>query len=69
MRHWLNTEWDVTGWSDSTIEHAICGTPDQPVLIRYRYQPEQVELIAREVLPQLSAWACDTTANFCRGRS
>ena len=28
MRHWLSTEWDVAGWSDSTIEHAICGTPD-----------------------------------------
>ena len=31
MRHWLSTEWDVAGWSDSTIEHAICGTPDQCV--------------------------------------
>ena len=69
MRHWLSTEWDVAGWSDSTIEHAICGTPDECVeqlrphiqagvdrliLIPYRYQPEQVELIAREVVPRLT---------------
>ena len=66
MRHWLETEWDVAKWSDSTIEHAIRGTAeecaeqlrphieagvDRIVLIPYRYQPEQVELIARDVLP------------------
>ena len=69
MRHWLSTEWDVSGWSDSTIEHAITGTPDQCaeqlrphiqtgvdrlILIPYRYQPEQVDLIASEVLPRLT---------------
>ena len=26
MRHWLQTEWDVAAWSESTIEHAIRGT-------------------------------------------
>lgn len=70
MRQWLTTEWDVAAWSDSTIEHAIRGTPEecaaqlQPhlevgihriIFIPYRYQPEQVELIAREVIPRLSA--------------
>ena len=69
MREWLSTEWDVSKWSDSTVEHAICGTPEECVaqlrphidagihrlvLIPYRYQPEQVELIAREVLPRLT---------------
>ena len=69
MRHWLSTEWDVAGWSDSTIDHAICGTPEECVdqlrphieagvhrlvLIPYRYQPSQVELIAREVIPRLT---------------
>lgn len=68
LRHWLLTEWDVASWSDSTIEHGIRGTPDECVeqlrphieagvnriiLIPYRYQPEQVELIAREIIPRL----------------
>ena len=69
MRHWLSTEWDVAGWSDSTLDHAIVGTPEQCVeqlrphieagvdrliLIPYRYQPDQVELIASEVIPRLT---------------
>lgn len=68
MRHWLTTEWDMAAWSDSSIEHAIRGTPEECVaqlrphleagvhrlvFIPYRYQPEQVELIAREVIPRL----------------
>ena len=69
MRHWLSTEWDVAGWSDSTLDHAIVGTPEQcveqlrphieagvdrSILIPYRYQPDQVELIASEVIPRLT---------------
>jgi alkanesulfonate monooxygenase len=68
MRHWLETEWDVAAWSESTIEHAIRGSVDECVeqlrahvatgvhriiLIPYRYEREQVELIAREILPRL----------------
>jgi alkanesulfonate monooxygenase len=68
MRHWLSTEWDTAAWSESTIEHAIHGSPeecvaqlkahvatgvDRMILIPYRYQPEQVERIAKEVLPRL----------------
>jgi alkanesulfonate monooxygenase len=68
MRHWLQTEWDVAAWSESTIEHAIRGSVkecieqlsahvasgvDRLILIPYRYRPEQVELIAREILPAL----------------
>lgn len=68
MRHWLSTEWDTASWSESTIEHAIQGSPDECaeqlqahidagvhriILIPYRYQPEQVERIASEVLPKL----------------
>jgi alkanesulfonate monooxygenase len=64
MRRWLSTEWDVAAWSESTIEHAIHGSPaeciaqlrahvatgvDRIVLIPYRYQPLQVERIAKEV--------------------
>ncbi|MEX2147482.1 MAG: TIGR03619 family F420-dependent LLM class oxidoreductase [Candidatus Rokuibacteriota bacterium] len=68
MRTWLQTEWDVAAWSESTIEHAIRGSVDECVeqlrahvacgvdrliLIPYRYQPEQVEIIARDILPRL----------------
>jgi alkanesulfonate monooxygenase len=69
MRQWLQTEWDVAAWSESTIEHAIRGSVkecidqlrahvasgvDRLILIPYRYQPEQVEIIAREILPALT---------------
>ena len=68
MRHWLSTEWDTASWSESTIEHAIMGSPEECVeqlrphvdsgvhriiLIPYRYQMEQVERVAQEVLPSL----------------
>jgi alkanesulfonate monooxygenase len=69
MRQWLQTEWDVAAWSESTIDHAIRGSVkecieqlrahvtsgvDRLILIPYRYQPEQVEIIAREILPALT---------------
>jgi len=69
MRQWLQTEWDVAAWSESTIDHAIRGSVDECVsqlrahvesgvdrliLIPYRYEPEQVEIIAHEVLPRLT---------------
>ncbi len=69
MRQWLQTEWDVAAWSESTIEHAIRGSVaecveqlrahaasgvDRIILIPYRYQPDQVALIAKEILPALS---------------
>jgi probable F420-dependent oxidoreductase len=69
LRRWLETEWDVAAWSESTIEHAIRGSAeecaaqlrahvasgvDRIILIPYRYEPEQVERIAREVLPRLT---------------
>jgi probable F420-dependent oxidoreductase len=68
MRHWLQTEWDVAAWSESTIEHAIRGNVDECVgqlrahletgvdriiLIPYRYDPAQVDIIARDILPRL----------------
>jgi probable F420-dependent oxidoreductase len=68
MRRWLSTEWDVAAWSESTIEHAIHGSVadcveqlrahvrtgvHRIILIPYRYQPEQVERIAKEVLTAL----------------
>ncbi len=69
LREWLSTEWDTARWSESTVEHGISGSVDECVeqllahartgvhrlvLIPYRYQPEQVELLAAEVLPLLA---------------
>jgi probable F420-dependent oxidoreductase len=68
MRRWLSTEWDVAAWSESTIEHAIHGSArdcvdqlrahvatgvDRIILIPYRYQRDQLERIAKEVIPAL----------------
>jgi len=68
MRQWLATEWDTAAWSESTIDHAVHGSVSdcieqlrahvrtgvhRIILIPYRYQPEQVERIAKEVLPKL----------------
>jgi len=72
MRRWLQTEWDVAAWSESTIEHAIRGSVEECVdqlrahvesgahriiLIPYRYETAQVEVIAKEVLPALGGAA------------
>src|SRR3989338_2382245 len=55
MRQWLQTEWDVAAWSESTIEHAIRGSAeecvaqlrahveaggDRLIIIPHRYPPE-----------------------------
>ena len=68
-RQWLQTEWDVAAWSESTIDHAIRGSVgecieqlrahvaagvDRLILIPYRYDREQVEIIARDILPALA---------------
>lgn len=70
MLEWLNTEWDFASWSKSTPDSAIIGTVDECVeqlkehldtgidriiFVPYRYQDEQVELIANEILPKLRA--------------
>jgi len=69
MREWLATEWDFAGWSESTPDSAVIGTVDEVceqlrthlaagvhriVFMPYRYQPEQVEILAREVVPRLA---------------
>jgi alkanesulfonate monooxygenase len=68
MMEWLGQEWDYAAWSDSTKEAAIFGTVDECVaqlraqfavgvqkliFIPYRYQTDQVEIIARQIIPQL----------------
>lgn len=68
MMEWLTTEWDFASWSDSTTDSAIMGTVDECVeqlqahidagvqkiiFVPYRYEMEQVEIIAREIIPRL----------------
>ena len=68
MVEWLGQEWDYAAWSDSTKEAAIYGTVDECVdqlraqlavgvqkliFIPYRYRADQVDMIAREIIPRL----------------
>ena len=68
MMEWLGQEWDYAAWSESTKDAAIIGTADECVaelraqlavgvqkliFVPYRYQPDQVEIIAREIIPRL----------------
>lgn len=70
MMQWLSSEWDTASWSDSTFDSAIRGSVDECVeqlrphlasgvnrliFVPYRYEPEQVELIAKELLPKLGS--------------
>jgi alkanesulfonate monooxygenase len=68
MYEWLTTEWDFAGWSDSTTESAILGTPEECIeqlqehikagvqqitLVPYRFDMDQIELIAEKILPEI----------------
>jgi alkanesulfonate monooxygenase len=68
MREWLQTEWDYAAWSESTAESAIMGTVDECVeqlakhvatgidriiFVPYRYEDDQLEIIAKEIVPRL----------------
>jgi probable F420-dependent oxidoreductase len=68
MKQWLQTEWDYASWSESTMESAIMGTVeecveqlephlatgiDRIIFVPYRYEKEQVEAVAQEIIPRL----------------
>jgi len=68
MKHWLQTEWDYASWSESTMDSAIMGTPeecveqlmphieagiDRIIFVPYKYEKEQVEAVAQEIIPRL----------------
>ena len=68
MYEWLTTEWDFAGWSDSTTDSAVLGTTEECIeqlrahldagvqqitLVPYRFDMEQIELIAEEILPEI----------------
>jgi alkanesulfonate monooxygenase len=68
MKEWLRTEWDYASWSESTMDSAIMGTPeecveqlevhlatgiDRIIFVPYKYEKEQVEAVATEIIPRL----------------
>jgi alkanesulfonate monooxygenase len=68
MMEWLGKEWDYAAWSESTKDSAVIGTVDECVeqlkahlavgvqkliFVPYRYEMEQIEIIAREIIPRL----------------
>ena len=70
MLDWLNKEWEFPEHSDCTRESAIMGSVDDCVaqlkehldagvqkiiFVPYKYQMDQVEIIAREIIPRLKA--------------
>ena len=69
MKEWLQTEWDYASWSESTMDSAIIGTPeecveqllphieaglDRIIFVPYKYETEQVEAIAQQIIPMLT---------------
>lgn len=70
MMDWLNKEWDFPAHSDCSRDSAIMGTVDECVaqlkehiavgvqkiiFVPYKYRRDQVEVIAREIIPRLKA--------------
>jgi alkanesulfonate monooxygenase len=70
MMDWLGKEWDYASWSESTKDSAILGTVDECVaqlrehlavgvqkiiFVPYKYDSEQIDIIAREIVPRLKA--------------
>jgi len=68
MMEWLGKEWDYASWSESTKDSAILGTVDECVeqlkahlavgtqkliFVPYRYEMDQIEIIARDIIPRL----------------
>ena len=68
MMDWLNKEWDFPSNSDCSRDSAIMGTADdcieqleahhragvqKIIFVPYKYEMEQIEIIAREILPRL----------------
>jgi alkanesulfonate monooxygenase len=67
MMEWLGKEWDYASWSESTKDSAVIGTVDECVaqlrehlavgtqkiiFVPYKYEPAQIETIAREIIPR-----------------
>jgi probable F420-dependent oxidoreductase len=70
MMDWLNKEWDFPAQSDCSRDSAIMGSPDECaehlkahiaagvqkiIFVPYKYRADQVEMIAREIIPRLKS--------------
>jgi len=70
MMEWLNKEFDIAAGSQSSMDSAIMGTVDECVdqlkahldvgvqkiiFVPYKYQMDQCEIIAKEIIPRLKA--------------
>jgi alkanesulfonate monooxygenase len=70
MMEWLTKEWDFASWSESTKDSAVMGTVDECIeqlrahlavgtqkiiFVPYKYEMEQIEIIARDIVPRLKA--------------
>jgi alkanesulfonate monooxygenase SsuD/methylene tetrahydromethanopterin reductase-like flavin-dependent oxidoreductase (luciferase family) len=68
MNEWLHKEWDIAAKSRSTRDSAIIGTAEECIeqiqehvatgvgrliFVPYRYQADQVEAIAQDIIPKL----------------
>lgn len=68
MMEWLEAEWDFPTWSDCTRDSAVMGNVDECVeqlqahidagvqkliFVPYKYEKEQVDVIAKEIIPRL----------------
>ncbi len=68
MMEWLTKEWDYAAWSESTKDSAVMGTVDECVaqlkaqlaagvqkliFVPYQYRSDQIEIIAKEIIPRL----------------
>jgi probable F420-dependent oxidoreductase len=77
IREFISRYFDVAPWSESTPDSAIRGTPDQCaeqlarhvqagvehiVFVPHDYDPGQLEIIAREIIPRLRGMARGATA-------
>jgi len=74
MMEWLNVDFDIAQGSKSTMDSAIMGNVDECVdqlkehidagvqkliFVPYKYQMDQVEVIAKEIVPRLRAYAAE----------
>lgn len=72
MLKWLNVDFDIAQGSKSTMDSAIMGNVDECVeqlkahidvgvqkliFVPYKYEMDQIEIIAKEIVPKLRAYA------------
>ncbi|MGO4396550.1 LLM class flavin-dependent oxidoreductase [Variovorax sp. M-6] len=74
MLEWLNVDFDIAQGSQSTMDSAIMGNVDECVaqlkehidvgvqklvFVPYKYEMDQIEIIAKEIVPRLRAYVAE----------